>query len=109
MTVAEASCNSFLRPPGELPLDVLLAAQRGKNGVGTIAQANLDPDLLHYLQACPSWNSLAKERQQTRATISKCVAPEEAGLRLQTEIPGFVDKENPPEVPQPERRVIEIL
>ena len=54
MTAAEASCNSFLRPPGELPLDVLLAAQRGKNGVGTIAQANLDPDLLHYLQACPS-------------------------------------------------------
>jgi serine/threonine protein kinase len=96
MTVAEAKNNSFLQPPGKLPLQVLLAAQRGKNGVGTIAQADLDPDLLRYLQMCPSWNSLAKECLQTQAPISKCIAAEEAELRNNTEIPGFVDEENPP-------------
>ena len=95
MTVAEAKNNSFLQPPGEMPLHVLLAAQRGKNGVGTIAQADLDPDLLRYLQTCPSWNSLAKEHR-SGASISKCIAAEEATLRLKTEIPGFVDEENPP-------------
>ena len=96
MTAAEAKTNSFLQPPGQLPLHVLLAAQRGKNGDGTIAQADLDPDLLRYLQTCPSWNSLAKERLQTRVSNSKCIAAEEAALRLKTEIPGFVDEENPP-------------
>lgn len=96
MTVAEAKNNSFLQPPGQLPLQVLLAVQSGKNGVGTIAQADLDPDLLRYLQMCPSWNSLAKERLQTQKTISKCVAAEEAELGNKTEIPGFVDEDNPP-------------
>ena len=96
MTATAAKNNSFLQPPGQLPLDVLLAAQRGKNGVGTIAQADLEPDLLRYLQTCPSWNSLAKERLQTRATVSRCFNAEEAALRLKTEIPGFVDAENPP-------------
>ena len=88
--------NSFLQPPGQLPMHVLLAAQRGKNGVGTIAQADLDPDLLRYLQTCPSWNSLTKKRLQTRAVISKSIAAEEAALQLKTEIPGIVDEENPP-------------
>ena len=95
MTAAEAKTNSFLQPPGQVPLHVLLAAQRGKNGVGTIARANLGPDLLRYLQTCPSWNSLAKERLQQRASISKCIKADEAALRLKTEIPGFVDEENP--------------
>ena len=95
MTATEAKTNSFLQPPDQLPLHVLLAAQRGKNGVGTIAQADLEPDLLRYLQTCPSWNSLAKERLQTRETGSRCVAAEEAALKLKTEIPGFVDEENP--------------
>merc|ERR1712155_201751 len=96
VTAAEAQNNSFLQPPGQWPLHVTLATQPGKNGLGTIAQADLDPDLLRYLQACPSWNSLAKERLQTRASVSKCIAAEEAALRLKTEIPGFVDEENPP-------------
>ena len=92
MTAAEAKTNSFLQPPGQLPLHVLLAAQPGKNGVGTIAQADLEPDLLRYLQTCPSWNSLAKERLRTRAPVSRCLKAEEAALRLKTEIPGFVDE-----------------
>ena len=96
LTATEAKTNSFLQPPGQLPLQVLLAAQRGKNGVGTIAQADLDPDLRRYLQACPSWNSLAKEHLQTQASVSRCLKAEEATLRLKTEIPGFVDEENPP-------------
>ena len=96
MSVAEAKTNSFLQPPGQLPLHVRLATQRGKNGVGTIAQADLDPDLLRYLQTCPSWNSLAKKRLETGATISKCVQAEEAALGLKTEIAGIVDEENPP-------------
>ena len=96
LSAAEAKTNSFLQPPGQLPMHVLLAVQRGKNGVGTIAQADLDPDLLRYLQTCPSWNSLAQKRLQTRAVTSKCVKAEEAALRLKTEIPGIVDEENPP-------------
>ena len=79
-------------------MHVLLAAQRGNNGVGTIAQADLDPDLLRYLQACPSWNSLAKEHKQGRASVSKCIAAEEAALCLKTEIPGFADEDPPPSV-----------
>ena len=96
VTAAEAQNNSFLRPPGQWPLHVTLATQPGKNGVGTIAQSDLDPDLLRYLQLCPSWNSLAKERLRERASGSKCIAAEEAARRLKTEIPGFVDEETPP-------------
>ena len=78
-----------------MPLHVRLATQPGKNGVGTIAEANLDPDLLRYLQTCPSWNSLAEKRLETGATMSKCVAPEEAALGFKTEIAGIVDPETP--------------
>ena len=46
MTIAEAKTHSFLQPPGQVPLRVRLATQRGKNGVGTIAEAGLDPELL---------------------------------------------------------------
>ena len=95
MSAAEAKANVFLQPPGQWPLRVTLPAQYGKNGIGTIAQGDLDPDLLRYLQTCPSWNSLAKERLQTRGCVSKCIKGEEAALRLKTEIPGFVDEENP--------------
>ena len=95
VTAAVALTNSFLQPPGKWPLKVTLATQPGKNGLGTIAQADLDPDLLHYLQACPSWKSLAKERMQKRASFSKCIGEEEAALRLKSEFPGFVDAENP--------------
>ena len=96
MTAADAKNNSFLQPPGQVPLHVRLTAQRGKNGVGTIAQADLDPDLLRYLQTCPSWNSLAQKRLQTRASLSKCIAAEEAARCLKTEIPGIVDEATPP-------------
>ena len=77
-------------------LHVSLAQQKGKNGIGTVAQSDLDPDLLRYLQTCPSWNSLAIRRLETLETGSSCVGAEEAELRLKTEIPGFVDEENPP-------------
>ena len=96
MTIAEAKTHSFLQPPGQVPLHVRLATQPGKNGVGTIAEANLDPDLLRYLQTCPSWNSLAEKRLETGATMSKCVAAEEAALGFKTEIAGIVDPEPPP-------------
>ena len=92
MTIAQAKTNIFLQPPGQVPLRVRLATQRGKNGVGTIAEASLDPELLHYLQTCPSWNSLAEKRLKTGATMSKCVAAREAALRLKTEIAGIVDE-----------------
>ena len=88
-----------------MPLHVRLATQPGKNGVGTIAEADLDPDLLGYLQTCPSWNSLAEKRLETGATMSKCVAADETALGLKTEIAGIVDEEPPapPEVPRPEQ------
>ena len=102
MTIAEAKTHIFLQPPGQVPLHVRLATQPGKNGVGTIAEADLDPDLLRYLQTCPSWNSLAEKRLETGATMSKCVTAEEAALGLKTEIASIVDPE-PPEVPRPEQ------
>ena len=86
MTIAEAKTHSFLQPPGQVPLHVRLATQPGKNGVGTIAEADLDPDLLRYLQTCPSWNSLAEKRLETGATVSKGVGADEAALRPKTEI-----------------------
>ena len=93
ITAAEAKAHSFLQPPA--PLRVRVAAQPGKNGVGTIAEADLDPDLLRYLQTCPSWNSVAEKRLKTGATMSKCVRGDEAALGLKTEIAGIVDEENP--------------
>ena len=96
MTIAQAKTHSFLQPPGQVPLQVRLATQPGKNGVGTIAEADLDPDLLRYLQTCPSWNSLAEKRLETGATMSKGVKADEAALGLKTEIAGIVDEENPP-------------
>ena len=79
--IAAAKAHSFLQPPGTV-LTVRLARVQGKNGFGTIAEANLDPDLPRYLQTCPSWNSLAKERLETGATMSKCVKADEAALGL---------------------------
>ena len=96
LTIPEAKSHRFLQPPGEVPLHVRLATKPGKHGVGTIAEASLDPDLLRYLQTCPSWNSLAELRFQTGAAISKSVGEDEAALGLKTEIAGIVDEENPP-------------
>ena len=76
------------------PLDILTLL--GKYGYGTVAQTELDPDLLCYLQMCPSWNSLAMEHLQQRTKVSGCLTAEEAALCLKTEIPGIVDEENPP-------------
>ena len=95
MTIAEAKTHSFLQPPGQVPLHVRLATQPGKNGVGTIAEADLDPDLLRYLQTCPSWNSLAQKRLETGAIMPKCVCAEEAALGFKTEIAGIVDPDPP--------------
>ena len=96
MTIAEAKALSFLQPPGQVQLHVRLATQPGKNCVGTIAEADLDPDLLRYLQTCPGWNSLADKRLETGSTMSKCVQAAEAALGFKTEIAGIVDQENPP-------------
>ena len=95
MTAAEAKTSGFLQPPGQWPLCVRLHARLGKNGIGSIAHAFLEPDLLRYLQTCPSWNSLAQKRMHGKAAVARCVAAEEAALCLKTEIPGFVDEENP--------------
>lgn len=92
MTLARAMTDSFLQPPGQVPLRVRLAMKPGKNGVGTIAEADLDPDLLHYLQACPSWNSLANIHWEKRETKCKCIRAGEAALRLKSEFPGIVIK-----------------
>ena len=96
MTIAEAKTHSFLQPPGQVPLHVRLATQPGKNGVGTIAEADLDPELHRYLQTCPSWNSLAEKHWKKGALTAKCVQGDEAARGLKLELPGFVDEENPP-------------
>ena len=98
MTIASAKTQSFLQPPGQVPLHVRLATQPGKKGVGTIAEADLDPDLLRYLQTCPSWNRLANATKHWKkgALMSTCVRGDEAALGLKLEFPGIVDEENPP-------------
>ena len=99
MTIASAKTDGFLQPPGQVPLRVRLATQPGKNGAGTIAEGDLDPDLLRYLQTCPSWNRLAATHwnsQPAKRTHSKCVRADEAARGLKSELAGFVDEENPP-------------
>ena len=96
MTIAEAQKHPFLQPPGQVPLRVRLATQPGKHGVGTIAEIDLDPDLLHYLQTCPSWNNLAEVHWTKGKPTSKSVRRDEAALNLKSEFPGFVDEEHPP-------------
>ena len=95
-TIARAITHSFLQPPGQLPMNVRLAMEPGKNGVGTILEIKIDPDLLHYLQECDSWQRLAEIHRKKGETTCKCVRADEARLRLKSEFPGIVDEENPP-------------
>ena len=97
ITIARAKTHSFLQPPGQVPLHVHLATQPGRNGIGTIAEARLDSDLLRYLQTCPSWTSLAENHWENGALACNCVATDEAARGLKSEFPGFVDAENPPQ------------
>ena len=96
MTIDQAKTFSFLQPLGQVPLHVRLAKQPGKNGVGTIAEADLDPDLLRFLQTCPSWKSLAEKHLECGATMANSINANEAALGLKTEIAGIVDEANPP-------------
>ena len=95
LTLSAARQSGFLQPPGKVPQSVF-SMERGKNGTGTICEANLDPDLLDYLQRDPCWGILAKERVDTGATRSKCVRADEKEKGFKTEIPGIVDETNPP-------------
>ena len=76
LTLTQARLSGFVQPPGKLQITVNM--ERGKNGTGTIAETDLDPDLLHFLQNDPCWDGLAKERVDTRATHSRCVRGDEA-------------------------------
>ena len=95
LTLSDASRSPFLQPPGQEP-QVTVNMVKGTNGTGSILEADLDPDLLHFLQSDDCWAALAKERVDTGATVSKCVREDEAQKGKKTEIPGFVDFENPP-------------
>ena len=95
-TLSEARQCLFLQPPGEHNLRVRMSMQKGKNGTGTIAEGELDADLLRFLQNDFCWDGLAKQRLNTGATHSKCVRGDEAAKGLKTEIAGIVDEQNPP-------------
>ena len=96
LTLPAARQYGFLQPPGKTPQSVF-SMERGKIGAGTILEANLDPDLLHFLQGDSCWRILAKERVDSGgATRSKCVRPDESALGRKTEVPGIVDDTNPP-------------
>ena len=96
--IAAAKAHSFLQPPGAV-LTVRLDRVQGKNGIGTIAEANLDPDLLRYLQTCPSWNSLAQQCLESkgpkRRIPSKCVRKEDSETGLKSEFVGIVNEKRP--------------
>ena len=94
LTLPQARLSAFMQPPGTLR--IALNMERGKNGTGTIAETDLDPDLLHFLQDDPCWDGLVKKRLDTRATHSRCVRTDEAQKGLKTEIAGIVDEKNPP-------------
>ena len=57
ITIANAKAHSFLQPPRAV-LKVRLDRVEGEHGIGSIAEGHLDPDLLRYLQTCPSWKQL---------------------------------------------------
>ena len=96
LTLSAARQSGFLQPPGKTPQSVF-SMEQGKIGTGTILEANLDPDLLHYLQGDSCWGILAKQRVDTDgATRSKCVRAGERAKGFKTEIPGIVDETNPP-------------
>ena len=95
LTLPGARSSAFLQPPGK-ELEIIVNREQGKNGIGTIAEAKLDPDLLLFLQHDPCWGALARQRVETGATHSKCVRGDEAAKGLKTEIAGIVDELNPP-------------
>eukprot|EP00959_Pyramimonas_sp_CCMP1952_P384139 8050567-Pyramimonas_sp.AAC.1 len=68
LTLTRARLSGFTQPPGKLQITVNM--ERGKTGTGTIAETDLDPDLLHFLQDDPCWGGMAKERVDTGATHS---------------------------------------
>ena len=95
---AAASGKSFVdaiaaivgRPGQEAVADAMPAC-----AASWLEELPFDPDLLRYLQTCPSWNSLA-ENHWKRAHQAKCVRADEDALGFKSEFPGFVDEENPP-------------
>ena len=94
--IAAAKAHSFLQSPGAV-LTVRMDRVQGKHDKGTIAEAKLDPDLLRYLQTCPSWNSFAQQFLESAGqAFSKCVRQDEAEKGFKSEFAYFVDEERPP-------------
>jgi hypothetical protein len=71
--------------------------QKGKNGLGSIAEGVLDDDVLDYLQKCPTWEHLAAECRRTNYEPNQCMNDDEGKLRMKREFVGYIDANNPPQ------------
>ena len=94
ITAARAKTHPFLETPA---LSVGVALAPGDKGVGSICVGELAPELLQYLQACPSWPALVASSAASRfVATSSSVHSDEAVLGFKSEHAGIIDDENPP-------------
>jgi len=70
---------------------------KGKHGLSSIADGNLDDDVLEYLQQCPSWELLHEECRQSIFLPNAGMHIEEGKLRMKREFVGYIDASKPPE------------
>jgi hypothetical protein len=96
LSAASACLHSFITSS---PLSVQIAARKGKNGLGTIAEGFLDEEVLEYLQKCPTWPQWHEECRQNNfqtTTAKQSVRAAERELHMKREFVGYIDAKNPP-------------
>ena len=93
MTAASAGAHPFLAAPS---LSVVLSAEEGRHGPGSICSGLLDEEVLDYLQNCPSWAQLRDECLANDFTPNRCISEEEGRRRLKREFVGYVTPANRP-------------
>ena len=93
LTVASASEHEFV---SSRALSVAVSVAKGKKGLGSIAQGNLDDDVLEYLQKCPSWERWHAELRN-QFTQNHGIGHEEGQLVMNSERAGYIDAAKPPQ------------
>jgi len=89
-SAASAIQHLFLNPWPDLSRPVSMTM--GKIGMGTIAQGDLAPELLQYLQDDPTLAMSSTSKRKRNSSVSK----NEDALGLKREFVGYIDANNPP-------------
>ena len=80
------------------PLRDCICRKKGKQrGLGSIAQGNLDDEVLEYLQKCPSWEQWHAECRRNQFKQNHGISHEEGSLGMKSEKVGYIDATNPPQ------------